>query len=298
MDDLQYRGGRRGASSAAASRSSRSCRISASWSWTTSAAGRWPIIWAPKWCRLERPRDFTPELLADHPGQRRAHVSVPAGRGCTTARCRWRWPTRSTRRRSDEMAYRHPQGNRSGGRRPGRDRTADQPLLRRGADRSVAEILKELGAGRRHRPRSGRSGGDGRHGRPGNWPTRRPSSDSSIWCFTRPCRTARATSISSRSKTNSSIRYRVDGALYEMAPPPKHLALPVISRIKVMANLNISERRLPQDGRISLQRRRPADRLARVHAADAVRRIGRVARAGPLGGEPGHRNPRLAQDGL
>ena len=47
------------------------------------------------------------------------------------------------------------------------------------------------------------------------------------------------------------IRYRVDGALYEMSPPPKHLALPVTSRIKVMANLNISERRLPQDGRIA-----------------------------------------------
>ncbi|HSA00928.1 MAG TPA: ATPase, T2SS/T4P/T4SS family, partial [Candidatus Paceibacterota bacterium] len=48
------------------------------------------------------------------------------------------------------------------------------------------------------------------------------------------------------------IRYRVDGALYEMAPPPKHLALPVTSRIKVMANLDIAERRLPQDGRIAL----------------------------------------------
>ena len=47
------------------------------------------------------------------------------------------------------------------------------------------------------------------------------------------------------------IRYRVDGALYEMSPPPKHLALPVISRLKVMANLNISERRVPQDGRIN-----------------------------------------------
>jgi type IV pilus assembly protein PilB len=47
------------------------------------------------------------------------------------------------------------------------------------------------------------------------------------------------------------IRYRVDGALYEMAPPPKNLALPVVSRIKVMSNLNISERRLPQDGRIT-----------------------------------------------
>src|SRR5881296_3217226 len=48
------------------------------------------------------------------------------------------------------------------------------------------------------------------------------------------------------------IRYRVDGALYEMAPPPKHLALPVISRVKVMSNLNIAERRLPQDGRIQI----------------------------------------------
>jgi type IV pilus assembly protein PilB len=48
------------------------------------------------------------------------------------------------------------------------------------------------------------------------------------------------------------IRYRVDGALYEMAPPPKHLALPVTSRIKVIAGLDIAERRLPQDGRIQL----------------------------------------------
>ncbi len=48
------------------------------------------------------------------------------------------------------------------------------------------------------------------------------------------------------------IRYRVDGGLYEMAPPPKYLALPVISRIKVMSNLNIAERRLPQDGRIQI----------------------------------------------
>jgi len=53
-------------------------------------------------------------------------------------------------------------------------------------------------------------------------------------------------------ETEFKIRYRVDGALYEMSPPPKHLALPVTSRIKVMANLDISERRLPQDGRISL----------------------------------------------
>jgi len=48
------------------------------------------------------------------------------------------------------------------------------------------------------------------------------------------------------------IRYRVDGALYEMAPPPRRLAMPIISRVKVMSGLNIAEKRLPQDGRIQL----------------------------------------------
>jgi type IV pilus assembly protein PilB len=48
------------------------------------------------------------------------------------------------------------------------------------------------------------------------------------------------------------IRYRIDGALYEMAPPPKQLALPITSRIKVLASLNIAERRIPQDGRIKI----------------------------------------------
>ncbi len=48
------------------------------------------------------------------------------------------------------------------------------------------------------------------------------------------------------------IRYRIDGALYEMSPPPKKLAIPVISRVKVIANLNIAEKRVPQDGRIKL----------------------------------------------
>ena len=48
------------------------------------------------------------------------------------------------------------------------------------------------------------------------------------------------------------IRYRIDGSLYEMSPPPKHLSLPITSRVKVLANLNIAERRIPQDGRIKL----------------------------------------------
>jgi type IV pilus assembly protein PilB len=48
------------------------------------------------------------------------------------------------------------------------------------------------------------------------------------------------------------IRYRIDGALYEMAPPPKKLAVPVTSRVKVLSNMNISETRIPQDGRIKM----------------------------------------------
>jgi type IV pilus assembly protein PilB len=48
------------------------------------------------------------------------------------------------------------------------------------------------------------------------------------------------------------MRYRCDGVLYEMVPPPRHLAMAISSRIKVMSNLDIAERRLPQDGRIEL----------------------------------------------
>ncbi|OHB61184.1 MAG: pilus assembly protein PilB [Planctomycetes bacterium RBG_13_46_10] len=48
------------------------------------------------------------------------------------------------------------------------------------------------------------------------------------------------------------MRYRIDGVLYEMIPPPRYIAAALSSRIKVMANLDIAERRLPQDGRISL----------------------------------------------
>ena len=48
------------------------------------------------------------------------------------------------------------------------------------------------------------------------------------------------------------IRIKADGVLFEMVPPPKHLAIAITTRIKVMANLDIAERRLPQDGRIEL----------------------------------------------
>ena len=49
------------------------------------------------------------------------------------------------------------------------------------------------------------------------------------------------------------IRYRVDGILYDMLSPPKHVQSALISRIKIMAQMNIAEKRLPQDGRIKIR---------------------------------------------
>jgi type IV pilus assembly protein PilB len=77
------------------------------------------------------------------------------------------------------------------------------------------------------------------------------------------------------------MRYRIDGVLYEMVPPPKHLGPAITSRVKVMANLDIAERRLPQDGRIELTvGGKPVDLRVAV-LPDDVRRVVRDARAGP-----------------
>ena len=74
------------------------------------------------------------------------------------------------------------------------------------------------------------------------------------------------------------MRYRIDGVLYEMIPPPRHLAMPIVSRVKVMANLDIAERRLPQDGRIELTvNQSPVDLrisvLPTVHGESVVMRV-------------------------
>ncbi len=53
-------------------------------------------------------------------------------------------------------------------------------------------------------------------------------------------------------ETEFKMRYRIDGVLYEMMPPPAHIAAALSSRVKVMAGLDIAERRMPQDGRIEL----------------------------------------------
>ncbi len=71
------------------------------------------------------------------------------------------------------------------------------------------------------------------------------------------------------------IRYRIDGILHEVAVPPqlRLLQSAIISRLKVMAHMDIAERRLPQDGRINLQSARPDDRRSCVHHPNRERRI-------------------------
>lgn len=54
-------------------------------------------------------------------------------------------------------------------------------------------------------------------------------------------------------KNKLSLRYRIDGALYEIHPPARHLHLPIVSRIKILARLDIAEKRLPQDGGFSVR---------------------------------------------
>jgi type IV pilus assembly protein PilB len=74
------------------------------------------------------------------------------------------------------------------------------------------------------------------------------------------------------------VRYRIDGALLEVDAPPKRLQLAVISRIKIMANLSIAEKRLPQDGRIRIETAgRPLDlrvsSLPTAHGESIVMRL-------------------------
>ncbi|MFZ4575941.1 MAG: GspE/PulE family protein [Phycisphaerales bacterium] len=74
------------------------------------------------------------------------------------------------------------------------------------------------------------------------------------------------------------MRYRIDGILYEMVPPPKQLGPAIISRVKVMAGLDIAERRLPQDGRIELKLSgKPVDLrvaiLPTIHGESCVMRV-------------------------
>ncbi|MDD5347629.1 MAG: ATPase, T2SS/T4P/T4SS family [Candidatus Omnitrophica bacterium] len=96
-------------------------------------------------------------------------------------------------------------------------------------------------------------------------------------------------------KDRISLRYRIDGKLYEIPPPAKHLHLAIISRIKILAKLDIAEKRLPQDGAILVKiDERPIDlrvsTIPTIHGEKAVLRIldkgSVVLDLGQLGFEP------------
>lgn len=74
------------------------------------------------------------------------------------------------------------------------------------------------------------------------------------------------------------IRYRIDGMLYEQAAPPKHLELALISRLKVMAHMDIAEKRLPQDGvsRVRIGKREIDIRISTVPVAEGERVVLRL----------------------
>ncbi|MFA5411314.1 MAG: ATPase, T2SS/T4P/T4SS family [Candidatus Omnitrophota bacterium] len=79
-------------------------------------------------------------------------------------------------------------------------------------------------------------------------------------------------------KDRISLRYRIDGKLYEIPPPAKHLHLPIVSRIKILSKLDIAEKRLPQDGAflVKLENRIVDLRISTVptiHGEKAVLRI-------------------------
>jgi len=83
--------------------------------------------------------------------------------------------------------------------------------------------------------------------------TTHPSSDSSTRFYSTPFVSAPATSTSNHAKKTYRVRFRTDGILKEMAKPPANLGSRLAARLKVMAELDISERRVPQDGRIKMK---------------------------------------------
>jgi len=78
-------------------------------------------------------------------------------------------------------------------------------------------------------------------------------------------------------KDRTEVRYRIDGVLQSISKYPKNMHFPIVSRIKVMARLNITERRIPQDGRIMLKRPKEADlrvsTMPTIHGEKVVIRI-------------------------
>ena len=134
----------------------------------------------------------------------------------------------------------------------------------------------EVDDGRAGRDRRGRRGDRPRELSARSSRTRRSSSSST--CSSPRRWSDRASDIHVEPTENDlRIRFRIDGVLHEVMRSPRSIQAGVISRLKVMADINIAERRVPQDGRITHEGRRPQHRPARRDPADRVRREGRHA---------------------
>ena len=94
------------------------------------------------------------------------------------------------------------------------------------------------------------------------------------------------------------VRYRIDGVLHEVMRSPRAIQSGVISRLKIMADINIAERRIPQDGRLSVNAQRQEDRPSRRDPAHGVGREGRHANPGQLDRQPRPVRPRLQRQQL
>ena len=150
--------------------------------------------------------------------------------------------------------------------------------------RSRSALDKRLRLGRHHGRRDEGHGGRprGRRGRRGGapspslvaWPRKRRSSSSSTRSSRTRCARAPRTSTSSPTRSTLRVRFRIDGTLHEMMAPPFKFKAAIISRLKIMAELDIAERRVPQDGRIKIKvlnrTHRPA-RVARCRRSSARR---------------------------
>ncbi len=191
---------------------------------------------------------------------------MPAGRGHGLQRADWPWPIRLIRPRWTNWLT-------SSARRSSRwwptRRTSRRPVSRYYGDSqsSVADILKELGQDNEIAREAAEAAASGAIDDLANLANETPIIRFVNLVLFQAVQDRASDIHFEPFEDEFKIRYRVDGALYEMSPPPKHLALPVISRLKVMSGLDISERRLPQDGRISLQVAGPQHRLARLHPA-------------------------------
>ncbi len=123
-----------------------------------------------------------------------------------------------------------------------------------------------------------RAAGRARQATATSTPTISTSSTSSTGCGNTRSTSARRTSTSSRGATSGLVRFRIDGVLHQVYAIPNPVLIAMTSRIKLLARMEIVERRRPQDGRIKTRvAGRRGDRAAHLDDADRVRREGRHA---------------------